>query len=399
MKYLPFLLIFLFIHTFGQLKSENVFSQLKTALPEEKGVSSQRLMYIDSIMNKYATDGTTPGGVVLIARKGSIIYRKAFGDKSIFPKREKLTPETIYDMASVTKSVATGTLVMKMVEKGKINLMNDVRRYIPEFVPFVDENGQEHHAQIYHLLTHTSGLPDYINANIIKSKYENPVREDIIREVATVKKERLPGKEFEYSCLGYITLAEILYRVTGKTIDILFEEEIAKPLGLKNSFFLPPQNRYPDIAPTEKTETGVILGRVHDPLASFQGGISGNAGLFSNVDDLAIFMQMMMNGGVYNGVRILGRPTIETMTKPYKFVAFSGRGLGWDSESDYMGQRGDIFTDNCYGHTGFTGTSILAVPNEELFIIILTNRVHEPTNNNILRLRREIANIVASSLE
>jgi len=372
---------------------------LPVASPESVGLSSSRLELIDSIMLKSISDNITPGGTILLARNGKIVYRKAFGNKSLFPVREIATIETIYDLASVTKPVATATAVMMLVERGEIALTDNVKKYIPDFAPSVDSAGQEFNANIYNLLTHTSGLPGYINADKILAKYENPSRSDIIYEIATVKRIYLPGERFEYSCLGFITLAEIVNRVSGKTIDRFTKEEIFEPLGLQNTFFLPPEKRFKDIAPTEKKPDGsFILGTVHDPLASLQKGISGNAGLFSNIDDLAVFMQMMLNGGVYNNKRILGKFTVEQMTIPYKPVSFSGRGLGWDIDSDYMGQRGDIFTEGCYGHTGFTGTSILAVPEKNLFLIILTNRVHPAGNTNILPLRRKIANIVASSI-
>ena len=392
MKKIVFLLLFLSaFFSFAQ--------NLPVASPESLGLSSTRLDMIDSVMLKAIGDNLMPGGVVLVARNGKIAYKKSFGNKSIFPVKEKTTVETIYDMASVTKPIATATAVMMLVERGKINLTDYVEKYIPNFAPSVDSAGREYNADIYHLLTHTSGLPDYIKAEIILEKYKNPTRFDIINEIATAKRRYLPGKDFTYSCLGYITLAEIVSRVSGKTIDRFTMDEIFKPLGLKNTLFLPPKDRFKDIAPTEQNPDGsVIHGIVHDPLASLAKGISGNAGLFSNVDDLAVFMQMMLNKGIYNNTRILGKFTVEQMTIPYKPVSFSGRGLGWDVDSDYMGQRGDIFTENCYGHTGFTGTSVLAVPDKNLFFIILTNRVHPTSNTNIMGLRRSVANIVASSI-
>ena len=377
-----------------------IYSQfLPVVTPESVGLSSTRLAFIDTLFNNQIAESIIPGGVVLVARHGKIAYRKAFGYKSLEPQKEVVSIETIYDLASVTKPVATATAIMMLVEQGKIGLFDYVKKYIPNFAPSIDSSGKERNADIYHLLTHTSGLPDYIQADKILAKYSNPTRFDIINEIATVKRNNIPGKEFTYSCLNFITLAEIVSRVSGKTIDKFTKEEIYKPLGMMNTFYLPPNNRIKDIAPTERNSDGsMIRGVVHDPLASLAKGISGNAGLFSNVDDLAIFMQMMMNGGIYNNTRILGKFTVEQMTKPYKHVSFAGRGLGWDCDSDYMGQRGDIFTDHCYGHTGFTGTSILAVPEKDLFFIILTNRIHPSPKTNLLAFRRLIANIIAASI-
>lgn len=369
-------------------------------IPEELHLSfdRHRLKYIDTLVNKNISDNKIPGAVVLIGRRGKIIYQKAFGNSSLVPEIKPMKTETIFDLASITKPVATATSIMILVERGIISLEDEVRKYIPEFTAYVDENNKELHAKIYHLLTHTSGLPDYTNADSIKTNYGSPSPEGTIQTIMNLKKLTSPGTKFRYSCLGFITLAEIIKRVTGQTVAEFSEKEIFKPLGMKNTTFNPGKDLLARCAPTEYRDGKITCGFVHDPLAAVQGGISGNAGLFSTAQDLSIFAQMMLNKGGYKGTRILGVKTVELMTSIYNKVEFAGRGLGWDVNSAYMGQRGDIFEIGSYGHTGFTGTSILISPKEGLYLIILTNRVHPDGKGDVLPMRRAIANIVASSI-
>jgi CubicO group peptidase (beta-lactamase class C family) len=374
------------------------YSQIPLISVGEINLSFERLKYIDTVVIKDISNKKTPGAVVLIGGRDKIFYKKAFGNSSLVPEVKAMKTETIFDIASITKPVATATSVMILVERGELSLEDEVRKYIPEFIPFTDENNKENHAKIYHLLTHTSGLPDYTNADSIKSKYGFPSPEGAIETIMNLRKLNPPGIKFRYSCLGFITLAEIIKRVTGQTVAKFSEKEIFKPLGMKNTFFNPSEEIKKQCAPTEMREGVMTCGFVHDPLAAVQGGISGNAGLFSTAEDIAIFAQMMLNKGEYKGIRILGAKTVELMTSIYPKVEFAGRGLGWDVNSAYMGQRGDIFEIGSYGHTGFTGTSILISPGEGLYLIILTNRVHPDGKGDVLPMRRAIANIVASAL-
>ncbi len=324
--------------------------------------------------------------------------KKLNGYSWLIPEKKPMTTETIFDLASVTKPVATATSIMILLERGYISLEDEVRKYIPEFKPYIDENGKEHHAKIYHLLTHTSGLPDYTNADSIKVKYGYPAPEGTIETICNLPRFAPPGKEFKYSCLGFITLAEIVKRVTGKNIAEFSKENIFKPLGMNKTTYNPDDELKKLCAPTEFRNGKMTCGEVHDPLAYVQGGISGNAGLFSTADDLAIYAQMILNKGEYRGKRILGTKTIELMTTIFPKVEFAGRGLGWDINSSYSHQRGDIFEIGSFGHTGFTGTSIHISPKENIFVIILTNRVHPDGKGNVVSLRRAIANIVAGAI-
>jgi CubicO group peptidase (beta-lactamase class C family) len=389
-----YLLSFLFI-----LLSQ-VFAQYPNLItPESIGLSSERLKYIDSVVIRNINEGNLPGAVVVVGGKNGVVYRKAFGNSWLVPEKKPMTLETIFDLASLTKPIATATSIMILVERGQISLEDEVRKYIPEFKPYVDEQGKEYHAKIYHLLTHTSGLPDYTSADSIKNKYGYPAPEGTIETICNLPRFAPPGKEFKYSCLGFITLAEIVKRVTGKNIAEFSKENIFIPLGMKKTTYNPDEKLKKECAPTEFRNGKIICGEVHDPLAYVQGGISGNAGLFSTADDLAIFAQMILNKGVYKNKRILGSKTVDLMTSIYPKVEFAGRGLGWDINSAYMQQSGDIFETGSFGHTGFTGTSIHISKKEGIFVIILTNRVHPDGKGNVAPLRRSIANIVASAIE
>lgn len=377
-----------------------IFAQYPTLIsPETIGLSSERLKNIDSVVLKNINEGNLPGAVVVIGGKNGVVYRKAFGYSWLVPEKKPMKVETIFDLASLTKPIATATSIMILLERGQISLEDEVRKYIPEFKPYVDEQGKEYHTKIYHLLTHTSGLPDYTNADSIKNKYGYPAPDGTIETICNLPRFAPPGKEFKYSCLGFITLAEIVKRVTAKNIADFSKENIFIPLGMKNTTYNPDENQKKQCAPTEFRDGKIICGEVHDPLAYVQGGISGNAGLFSTAEDLAIFAQMILNKGVYKNRRILGSKTVELMTSIYPKVKFAGRGLGWDINSAYMQQRGDIFEIGSFGHTGFTGTSIHISKEENIFIIILTNRVHPDGKGNVVSLRRAIANIVASAIE
>lgn len=376
-----------------------LFAQYPTILsPESIGLSSEKLKYIDSVVIKNLNEGNMPGAVIVVGGKDGVVFRKAYGSSWLVPEKKLMTVETIFDLASVTKPVATATSIMILLERGQLSLEDEVRKYILEFKPYIDENGKEHHAKIYHLLTHTSGLPDYTNADSIKARYGYPAPEGTIETICNLPRFAPPGKEFKYSCLGFITLAEIVKRITGKNIAEFSKENIFKPLGMLKTTYNPNDELKKFCAPTEIRNGKVLCGEVHDPLANIQGGISGNAGLFSTADDLAIYAQMILNKGEFKGKKILGSKTVELMTSVFPKVQFAGRGLGWDINSSYMQQRGDIFEIGSFGHTGFTGTSIQISSKENIFVIILTNRVHPDGKGNVASLRRSVANVVAGAI-
>ncbi len=382
-----------------------IFSQCRyktvpLAKPEEVGMSSEHLRILDKIVKEAIGRRDFPGAVLLVARQGKVVIRKAYGESQRVPKRRPMSLEMIFDLASITKPVATATSIMILAEQGKISLWDKVKNYVPEFVAYVDENGKPgEDARLWHLLTHTSGLLPYTDAAELEKQYGSPFPLDLlVKHIAQLKKSDPPGKAFHYSCLGYITLAYILKKVTGQTIAEFSEKNIFKPLKMKHTFYNPAKKLYPLCVPTEVIKGKPLIGVVHDPLARLQGGVSGNAGLFSTADDLAVFSQMMLNKGEFKGVRVLSPLTVERMTSVSPEVPFSGRGLGWDLNSSYATAGGDIFGPSSFGHTGYTGTSIWIDPETETFVIFLTNRVHPDDKGEIVSMRSRVANIVASSI-
>ena len=371
------------------------------AKPEEIGLSSRHLRQLDTVVEEAVTRKDFPGAVLLVGRKGKVVYRKAFGNSQLIPQRRPMEETMIFDLASLTKPVATATSIMILVEQGRLSLDEKVKDYVPEFSPYVDEAGKPaEDARIWHLLTHTSGLPPITDALEVEKKYGRPCSLDnLVSHISQLKKSDPPGAVFSYSCLGYITLAYVLKKISGQDIATFSEEHIFKPLEMKHTFFVPPEKYRASCVATEVVEGKPLLGVVHDPLARLQGGVSGNAGLFSTADDLATFAMMMLSKGQYKGRRILSPLTVERMTSIWPKASFAGRGLGWDIDSSYSTTGGDLFGPRSYGHTGFTGTSIWIDPDTETFVIFLTNRVHPDVKASIVAMRSRVANVVAASIE
>ncbi len=333
-----------------------------------------------------------PGAVALVGHDGQVVYRKAFGERALVPEREPMTVDTIFDMASVTKVVATTTAVMQLVEQGRIDLGAPASEYWPEFA----QNGKER-VTIRELMTHYSGLPPDLELRPVWTGYDTAMQ-----MIVAEKLDAPPGTRFVYSDINFETLGEIVRRITGETLDVYCAEHIFGPLGMKDTRFLPPASLRGRIAPTqyEHGEGGPVLrGVVHDPTSRFMGGVAGHAGLFSTADDLSIFAQMLLNGGEYKGVRILSPLTIEKMTEPQTPPnVMVLRGLGWDLDSPFASNRGVLFPVGSYGHTGYTGTSIWTDPVTKTYVILLTNRVHPLDKGEVVGLRSSIATLVAAAL-
>jgi CubicO group peptidase (beta-lactamase class C family) len=375
-------------------------ASLPASKPEAVGMSSSRLASLDQIVGEAIARKDFPGAVLLVTRKGKVVYRKTFGLAQTVPEPRPLKADMIFDLASVTKPVATATSVMILVERGAIRLWDKVSLYVPGFSTWYGEKGiAGAEARLYHLLTHTSGLPPYTDPEEAAAALGEPcTTADLVGLIAGIPKEGPVGEEFVYSCLNYITLAHIVHLVSGRTIDEFAAETIFKPLGMTRTFYRPPADLVDQCVPTEVVEGVPLRGIVHDPLARLQGGISGNAGLFSTADDLALFAQMLLNRGALKGVRILAPLTVERMTEIYPKLGASGRGLGWDIDTDYSTVRGDLFGPRSYGHSGYTGTSIWIDPETRTAVVFLTNRVHPDDKGDIIALRSKVANVVAAAI-
>lgn len=392
------ILICLFFCSFFACQSRTGF--LPTSKPESVGMSSDRLKILDKIVQEAIDRKDFPGADILVARKGKIVWRKVYGHSQWIPELVPMEASMIFDLASLTKPVATATSLMILAENGHLSLWDRVTDYIPEFVPYVDEDDEPgEDACIWNLLTHTAGLPDYIWELEVLEEYGNPIAlESMVRYIAQLDKLYPPGEDFFYSCLDFITLSYIVKEVSGKSIAEFAQENIFGPLKMQHTFYNPPKEFYSRCVPTEIIEGRPLIGIVHDPLARLLGGVSGNAGLFSTADDLAVFAQMLLDRGEFNGVRILSRLAVERMSEIYHIVDFAGRGLGWDLDSSFSTNQGNLFGPRTFGHTGYTGTSLVIDPETETLVIFLTNRVHPYDEGEIVSLRSRVANVVASSI-
>jgi CubicO group peptidase (beta-lactamase class C family) len=363
--------------------------------PQEAGFIPDMTFKLNTCINDAIERGETPGAVLLVMRNGKIVHRMAYGYAEVKPQKIKMTIETIFDLASLTKPMATATATMMLVEQGKIRLMDRVDQFIPEFQPWIGEDGKKIHIRLWHLLTHTSGLPPYAPVNDLVARFGAPNPDSTLAYIALVKRNTKPATHFKYSCLNFITLQRVVELVSGMDLDQFTHQYIFVPLKMNNTTFKPSAG----CAATELIDGVPLVGTVHDPLARIlMGGISGNAGLFSTADDMSRFAQMMLNHGSLDGVRILSPLTVRMMTSVPEKVHFSGRALGWDVDSDYSTNGGDLFPYGSYGHTGYTGTSMWIDPETRTVVILLTNRVHPDDTASVIRLRSLVANIVAASI-
>lgn len=332
-----------------------------------------------------ATHGI-PGGVVLIGHNGKVVYRKAFGSRSLEPTQEKMTVDTIFDLASLTKVVATTSAVMQLVQQGRVRLNERVAHYLPDFA----QNGKGE-ITVRELMTHYSGLPPDID---LKTPWQG--REAAYQLAMQSKLENPPGTRFVYSDINFETLGFLVEKITGMSLDQYTLKYVFTPLGMKHTRFLPPKEWLPLIAPTQYDEHDHMLrGVVHDPTARRMGGVAGHAGLFSTADDLSIFAEELLHGN-----KILSRPIIEKMTTPQgPPMSANLHGLGWDIDTAYSTNRGELLPVGSYGHTGFTGTSLWIDPTTDTYIILLTNNVHpNGPKPAIISLRARLATATVSAL-
>jgi CubicO group peptidase (beta-lactamase class C family) len=361
-----------------------------TATPESAGMSSEILEKIDIVITEAINLGQIPGAIVLIGRKGKAAFKKVYGNRSLLPKVEPMTLDTVFDTASLTKVVATASSIMLLYQMGKLHLDDPITEYIPEF----GKNGKSE-ITIRQLLTHFSGMPFEDDL----SQYENG-KKKALDYVYSLPIESKPGEKFTYSGIGYIVLGEIVKRVSGKSLDKFAREKIFEPLGMYDTAFNPGWRLRRRTALTTMRDGKWLKGNVQDPRAERLGGVAGHAGLFSTLDDLAIYCQMILNGGVYDGVGIFKPEIVREMIMPYVPEDRSAlRGLGWDINSDYSKPRGALFLVGSFGHTGYSGTSFWIDPATKTFVIILTNRVHPDNKRDITNLRIRIATLAAMAIK
>ncbi len=375
---------------------------LPHAEPADAGMDAQHLARIDEIVAQGLAEKRMPGCVVCIGRRGKIVLLKAYGNKQLKPAELPMTTDTVFDMASITKPVATATSIMLLVERGQLKLSDRVSAHIPEFAV----EGKEP-ITVFDLLTHQSGLlPD----NALADYNDGP--EQALAKICALKLQAPTGTKLIYSDVNYILLGELVRKISGKSVHEFSRENIYQPLGMTATGYLPSDELKARAAPTEERDGHWMQGEVHDPRAFKLGGVAGHAGLFSTAEDLAIYAQMMIGGGEYGGVRVLAPRTVATMTRGYRIIGGSRstmegvpanppvflRGLGWDKRSGYSINRGELLTESAFGHGGFTGTVLWIDPELELFVIFLSNRVHPDGKGLVNPLAGRIGTVAAGAI-
>ncbi len=368
------------------ISSVTVLAQ--TGAAHGRTLREEQLAPIQDIVEKEIQAGNIPGAVVLIGTPEKILYRRAFGNRALEPKHLPMTVDTIFDLASLTKAVATTTAIMQLVEKRKINPDASVYRYWPAF----KARGKKQ-IRVRDLLTHYSGLGADLKLKPKWSGYKTAMRM-IVRE----KPLSPPGEFFNYSDINFAVLGELVRRVSGLPLNVYCAKKIFKPLGMHNTGFKPSAALHDRIAPTQYHKNKMLCGMVHDPMCYRMGGLAGHAGLFSTADDLSVFARMLLNGGSFNGVRILSPLTVERMTTPQSPPGKRPlRGFGWDIEPPLAANREELFPAGSYAHLGYTGTSLWIDPVTKTYVIILTNRVHPDGNGNVKPLRAQIKKLVSDT--
>ena len=345
---------------------------------------------LDRTIEQAIQEDRIPGAVLVIGHQGQIVHRKAYGKRALVPIPEPMTVDTIFDLASLTKVVATTSSLMKLFEEGKFRLNDRVTQYLPEF--------QDGHSDltIRNLFTHFSGMPPDLILTPAWSGYQTGIHKAMIE-----KPNAPPGAHFVYSDINFILLGELVHRLSGQMLSDYAREHVFLPLGMRETMFQPPASLAPRIAPTERDgpHGAPLRGIIHDETSRYMGGVAGHAGLFSTADDLARFCEMLLRKGELDGTRLYSPLTVEKFTTPQSPADQPIlRGLGWDIDSPFSGNRGDLFPIGSYGHTGFTGTSIWIDPVSQTYVILLANAVHPFRRPAITNLRGKVATIAAAAL-
>ena len=376
--------------------------ELSRVEPEEVGMSAEGLERVREVVRSAIAEGVTPGASAIVVRRGGVVLQEGFGRTTYAPDAPPVTPETIYDLASLTKVVGTTTLVMMLVEEGRVHLDYPVSAYLPEFLtraPSAAERARRESVTVADLMAHCSGLPAWIQFYLefdpeARGLPLPEARRMVFERILSAESDYEPRTDTIYSDNGILLVGEIIERVTGGTLDMLVGERLFGRLGMADTGYRPAPELAARIAPTEDNpwRGRVVHGQVHDENTVVLGEVAAHAGLFSTTGDLAVFLQMLLNGGSMRGERLLQAATIARFTRRAERAPGSSRALGWDtpsrSSSGGPSSAGDLFSRSSFGHTGFTGTSIWVDPERELFAVLLTNRVH-PTRENggIVRLR------------
>ncbi len=341
---------------------------------------------ISGVVEAAIAEGKLPGCVVVVGRHDDVLFEHAYGSRAVLPERSPMTSETVFDLASLTKPVATATSIMILADRGQLNIDARASTYVPELSPLPPFTVRQ-------LLTHTSGLPA-----VTPMAHWTTDRPEVIRKIAALTFKSSPGEKFIYSDVGFVLLQEIVQRVSGKPLARFAAEEIFAPLGMKETGYLPPLELRARAAPTEQRDGGFIQGDVHDPRAFALGGVAGHAGVFSTARDMSRFARAMLEHGSLEGHRLFGDKTFERFTGRNE-TSKGGRALGWDLDSAYATHKSPLFSRRAFGHGGYTGTAMWIDPEKDLFVVFLSNRVHPDGKGAVNPLVAEIATLAVSGAE
>ncbi|MDP4173510.1 MAG: serine hydrolase domain-containing protein [Bacteroidota bacterium] len=346
-------------------------------------IFGQNFYQVDTVIDNAIKRHVFPGATVIIGGPDKILYNKAYGHFTYDPESRQVTTESLFDMASCTKVFATTSCIMKLVDEGKVNIEDPVKKYLPEFA----QNGKEN-VKIKNLLLHNSGLQAYYTPKA----GETP--EQIFETIYGLPLSYKTDSDMVYSCLNFVTTMKVVEAVTKMPMYKYFKENFTEPLEMKRTMFIPSDEFKSECLPT----TDSLQGIVHDPLARGLKGLSGNAGLFSTTADLAKICQILLNDGLYNGKRYYSSDIIKKFTARYS--SLSSRALGWDTKSESgFSSAGKLFSANSFGHTGYTGTCVWMDPQRKLFVVFLTNRVYPDDKANVSPARAAVNEAVIRSIE
>jgi CubicO group peptidase (beta-lactamase class C family) len=367
---------------------------LRHDMPEAVGLRTDSLINVDMIMHQAINDSVFPGGVVGVMKDGALVWNEGYGYHD-YHQTTAVADNDVYDLASLTKVMGTTTAVMKLVDEGKLALDETVAQFIPEF-----DSDEKREITIEQMLLHTSGLPAFkIYVDKLKTRGE------ILEAIRNEPLENEPGEEYVYSDLGFILLAEIVEEISGQRIDIYLRNNFYIPMGMYSTHYNPKNvggwmtRRIPPTEIDNVYNRGIVQANVHDERAYFMNGVAGHAGLFSNVHDIAIFTQMLLNGGTYAGKEYLSADIINQFTQQQSPI--NQRAYGFDMKSEGFSTAGSLTSTNSFGHTGFTGTSLWVDPDENISIILLTNRTYpnRDLGRGISQVRANIADAIMKSLQ
>ena len=364
-----------------------VAGNLPRVEPSEIGLRAENLDRILPAAQEQIDAGEFAGCVVAIGRHGKLGFLEAIGHRQLEPERLAMQTDTVFDLASLTKPIATATSVFLLIERGQVRLQDRLKRHVPD----LSGEGSET-ITVEHLLTHHAG---YVPDNALADYLDGP--DESWRRLLALDVQAPPGTRFKYSDVGFEMLGLLVERVSGKPVDQFAKENVFEPLGMRSTTYNPGPDLRQRAAASEPRDGEMLIGVVHDPRAALLDGVAGHAGLFSTAEDLAIYAQMLLNGGQHDGVRILGLRTIQEMTRA-RDVSGHRRTAGWDARSGFSSNRSELFTDRAFGHGGFTGTAIWIDPGLDLFVIVLSNRLHPNGRGSVNHLAGRIGTIAAGAI-